>query len=155
MSPTSDLLEEQIEIGAAPSVVWPVISDLKRMGEWSPQCRRVWVLGGAIHQGARMVNLNRNGLLFWPTTARVVRYQPEQAIAFRIPENRAIWSFELEPLDDAARTRVVERRLTPDGTSAISRFVIRRMLGGHEHFEASLRAGMRQTLERIRREIEG
>lgn len=155
MSATTEPLEEQIEIGAAPSVVWPVVSDLKRMGEWSAQCRRVWVLGGVIRDGALMVNLNRAGVLFWPTTARVVRHQPDQAIAFRIIENRAIWSFELQPLDDAARTRVVERRLTPDGTSAISRFVVRRMLGGHEQFEASLRAGMRQTLERIRREIEG
>jgi hypothetical protein len=34
----------EISIGAAPRVVWELIADVTRMGEWSPVCRRcTWI----------------------------------------------------------------------------------------------------------------
>ena len=39
----SKTLEATVEITASPQQVWQVISDLKRMGERSPQCRKMVV----------------------------------------------------------------------------------------------------------------
>jgi uncharacterized protein YndB with AHSA1/START domain len=33
------LLQAQIDIGAPPARVWALISDLRLMPKWSPQCR--------------------------------------------------------------------------------------------------------------------
>ena len=84
-------IEANIEIDAPPREVWAVVSDLKRVGEWSPQCLRMRVFG-PVRLGARAVNLNRQGMRVWPSTVKVVRYEPQRAIAFRITENRTVWS---------------------------------------------------------------
>ncbi len=58
-------IEANIEIDAPPREVWAVVSDLERMGEWSPQCLRMRVFG-PVRLGARAVNLNRQGMRVWP-----------------------------------------------------------------------------------------
>ena len=69
----SPLLEESIEINTSADKVWAVISDLKRMGEWSPQCKKMIVRGEPIGVGTRTININRRGPLVWPTTAKIVQ----------------------------------------------------------------------------------
>ncbi|KHL15763.1 polyketide cyclase/dehydrase/lipid transport protein [Mumia flava] len=147
------LIEETIEIDAPVPAVWDVVSDLRRMGEWSPQCRRMWVRG-PIGVGTRTINLNRQGWKVWPTTARVVRYEPQTAIAFRITENRTVWTFELTDLGDG-RTRLVERRTAPHGTSSVSRALVAAVLGGDAAFRDELAQGIASTLARVRTEAEG
>ena len=39
-------IEGSIEIDAPPARVWEVVSDLRRMGEWSPQCKKMIIRGG-------------------------------------------------------------------------------------------------------------
>lgn len=79
------LLEASTHIKATPEQVWKVVSDLKRMGEWSPQCRKVVVRGGGpVTLGTKTVNVNKRGLLVWPTTAKVVRFEPNKEIAYKI-----------------------------------------------------------------------
>ncbi|BAH50119.1 SRPBCC family protein [Rhodococcus opacus] len=141
-------LEASIDIDATPQDVWAVVSDLKRMGEWSPQCRKMRVLGGVVEEGTKTVNINRKGLLVWPTTSKVVKFQPNKAIAFRILENRTIWSYELEPTSGG--TKVIERREAPTGTSKVSQFLVKTVLGGNEDFEVDLVNGMNTTLARIK-----
>lgn len=101
-----------------------------------------------------MVNLNRQGRLWWPTTTRVSRFEPDRAIAFTVLENRTEWSFELETLDDG-RTRVAQRRRPPATTPWISRTFVDRFLGGSDQLTASLRTGMAHTLDRIKAAVEG
>lgn len=103
-------LEATIDISAPPERVWAVVSDLERMPEFSPQCVRMVALG-APKAGTWTINLNRDGKKYWPTTARIVRYEPNQAFAFRINENRSIWSYTLEPTETG--TRLIERRTCP------------------------------------------
>ncbi|MFE5700237.1 SRPBCC family protein [Rhodococcus koreensis] len=146
-------LEASIDIDASPQDVWAVVSDLKRMGEWSPQCRKMRVLGGVVEEGTKTVNINRKGFLVWPTTSKVVKFQPNKAIAFRILENRTIWSYELEPT--ASGTKVIERREAPTGTSKVSQFLVKTVLGGNEDFEVDLVNGMNTTLARIKSAAEG
>ncbi|MEQ6900868.1 SRPBCC family protein [Nocardioides sp. YIM 152588] len=153
-----ELLEDTVDVDAAPATVWALVTDLPRMARWSPQVVRSKVWGRAVGQGAKFTNLNRRGYLFWPTNGKVVRFTPpsEHSVGefgFRINENRTIWSFTLEPT--ATGTRVIQRRETPDGISGVSMGLTKAALGGQDVFTDELRAGMRQTLERIKADAEG
>ncbi|NLE80389.1 MAG: SRPBCC family protein [Rhodococcus sp.] len=145
-------LEATIDIDAAPNDVWTIVSDLKRMGEWSPQCRTMRVLGGPVREGTKTINVNKKGLLVWPTRSKVIRFEPNKSIAFRILDNRTIWSYELEA--NASGTRVIERREAPNGTSKVSQFLVKTVLGGNDGFEEELLEGMNSTLRRIKSEAE-
>ena len=39
------------------------VSDLRRMGEWSPQCRKMFIRGNPVGVGTRTININRRGAL--------------------------------------------------------------------------------------------
>ena len=146
-------IEASIEIDAPPAVVWELVSDLRNMPRWSPQCRKTIVRGGAMQQGAKLININRRGLLFWPTQAMVTEFVPDQKIAFRIKENWTIWSFTLIPTSDGG-TRVVQRREAPKGISDVSIRLTKAVLGGVEDFTSELEQGMNQTLSRIKADAE-
>jgi uncharacterized protein YndB with AHSA1/START domain len=146
-------LEADIEIDAAPERVWSVLSDVARMGEWSPECRKMVVLG-ATRRGARVVGLNRRRWAIWPTNSRIVRFEPERAIAWKVLENRTTWSYELEPIVGGG-TRVVERRTAPPpGISPFAAAFAKVFLGGVDRHDTELLAGMNTTLERIKTEVE-
>ncbi len=142
------LIEGTVEIAAPPEKVWALISDLSRMPEWSPQVRKQFVLGRRVKNGTRTFNINGQGKLRWPTTAKVVEFEPNRRLAFKIVENRTIWTYELEAIDGG--TRLTESRTTPRGTSKFSDFSVDKGLGGAENFEASLHTGINMTLERIK-----
>ena len=144
----SKTLEASIDVAAPPEKVWAVVSDLKRMGEWSPQCKRMKVFGGDVRKGTTTLNINRKGFLVWPTTAKVIEFAPNEAIAFRIVENKTIWSYTLTPTPSG--TTVVEKREAPTGTSAVSGFLVDKVLGGTEQFDVELVDGMNKTLQRIK-----
>jgi uncharacterized protein YndB with AHSA1/START domain len=148
----SKTLEATIDIDASPQAVWSVVSDLQRMGEWSPQCKKMKVFGGPVGKGTRTLNINRKGLLVWPTSAKVVTFEPNKALAFRIVENKTTWSYTLTPT--ATGTTVVEKREAPSGTSAVSSLLVKRILGGIDEFDVELVEGMNSTLRRIKTESE-
>lgn len=141
------LLKAEIEINAPVSRVWSLVSDPGRMPQWSPQCRMMKALG-PIRPGTRTVNLNRRGLLFWPTTSVITEVVPERKFAFRIPINTTVWSYELEPT--ATGTRLTETRLAENGVTAVSAGLTKTVLGGMDSFEKELLEGMNQSLQRIK-----
>jgi uncharacterized protein YndB with AHSA1/START domain len=143
------LIEESVEVAADPARVWSLVSDLPRLAEWSPQVVRSFVRGGRpIRLGTRLVNVNRRGLLVWPTRSKVVRFEPHREIAFRVKDNYTVWSFTLEPT--ATGTRLVQRREAPEGISSVSDRLTRGVLGGVPAFQDELREGMRTTLAGIK-----
>jgi len=153
-TPTHAQLEATIEIAAPPAKVWSLVTDVKRMASWSPQVVKTVVRGGGpVAQGTKFFNINRRGLLVWPTQSMVVRFEPHTDFAFRIKENYTVWSFALEPTADGG-TRLTERRETPQGISDLSLGLTRTVLGGVSKFTDELRAGIQQTLERIKAEAE-
>lgn len=142
-----------IEIDAPPSAVWTVVSDLKRMGEWSPQCRRMIVRGGEVREGTTTLNINRQGMLFWPTRSKVKELVPNERLSFRVLENGTIWTFELEETERG--TKLLESRTAPHGVKKVSNVLTQRVLGGTDEFERNLETGILQTLQRIKAEVEG
>jgi uncharacterized protein YndB with AHSA1/START domain len=141
------ILQAQIDINAPVSRVWALVSDLRKMPQWSPQCRWMKPIG-ELRAGARTVNFNRRGLLFWPTTCRITEFVPEKKLAFRVNENHTVWSYELEPT--AAGTRLIETRHAENGTTAVSNFLVGRFMGGVPNFEHELVDGMNASLTRIK-----
>ena len=146
-------IEASIEIAAPPAQVWELVSDLSNMSRWSPQVFKTFVRGGETRQGTKMININRKGLLVWPTQAMVTTFEPGQKIAFRIRENWTTWSFTLGPTADGG-TRIVQRREAPEGISDVSVRLTKAVLGGVDEFTADLLEGMNQTLSRIKADAE-
>ncbi|MFF2085190.1 SRPBCC family protein [Nocardia sp. NPDC058176] len=141
-------LEASIEIAASPAQVWSVLTDLGRISEFSPTTRKMIALGG-VRTGTFTLNINKDGWKIWPTTSRIVRFEPNQVFAFQMNENRTVWSYELEPT--ATGTRVTESRVVaPKGVPAPVRGMINVALGGEQQFEANLVSGMRETLARVK-----
>lgn len=146
-------LEAHIEIDAPPERVWTVVSDIARMGEWSPECRKV-VVFGAPREGTHLVGFNRRRWVLWPTNSRIVRYEPGRAIAWKVFTNRATWSYELEPIEGGG-TRLIERRdMSPSGIAPFAGFFAKVFLGGMDGHDAELQEGMHATLDRIKSEVE-
>jgi uncharacterized protein YndB with AHSA1/START domain len=141
------LLKAEIEIHAPASKVWSLVADPSKMPQWSPQCRIMKALG-PIRPGTTTVNLNRRGLLFWPTTSVITEVLPERKFAFRIPLNTTVWSFELEPTETG--TRLTQSRVAENGVTLLSSALTKAALGGIEPFEQELVDGMNQTLQRIK-----
>ncbi len=143
-----DRIEGSIDIDAPPARVWEVVSDLRRMGEWSPQCKKMIVRGGEVKQGARTININRQGWKVWPTRSYVKVFEPERELALKIAENGTVWTYELEPT--ATGTRLTEHRTAPNGVSSLSNMLTKNVLGGTENFEAELEEGIAETLRHIK-----
>jgi uncharacterized protein YndB with AHSA1/START domain len=141
------LLQAQIDIDAPVATVWALVSDLRRMPQWSPQCRVMKALG-PLRQGTRTINLNRRNKMFWPTTCVVTEVIPEKKMAFQVNQNGTIWSYELEPTD--AGTRLVESRHAENGVTAFSTLSVNAMFGGVPNFERELVDGMNASLSRIK-----
>jgi hypothetical protein len=149
MSPAPAQISATIEMLADPEVVWQVVSDLRRMPEFSPELRKAYVLGKP-GVGANIIGINRRKLAVWPTTSKVVRWEPGHAVAWRTRESGATWVYELEATP--AGTQVTGRRVLPRFTLGTS--VLGPAIGGAAGHDRELAEGIRTTLERIKATVE-
>ena len=79
-----------------------MVSDLARMPEFSPELRKAFVLGRP-GLGANVIGINRRKAVVWPTTSKVVRWEPGRAVAWKTRESGATWIYELEPTATGTR----------------------------------------------------
>jgi ligand-binding SRPBCC domain-containing protein len=97
-----------LDIAAPPEEVWALVSDLPRMGEWSPEnAGGKWVKGatgpalGSVFHGN-----NKNGVRRWTTTVTVVGCEPGKLFEFAVtsgPLEVATWRYEFEKTDGGCR----------------------------------------------------
>lgn len=140
-----------VEIDAAPEVVWEALSDVTRMSEWSPECRRIVVLGGpARGVGTKLLGINRRGWAVWPTRSEVVRYEPGRAVAWRTRESGATWTYELTP--QGVGTLLAGRRELASYTRGTR--LLAPLIGGAGGHDRELADGIRTTLHRIKNAVE-
>ena len=141
-------------MNADPHAIWDLVSDVTRIGSYSPETFEAEWIDGATGPavGARFrghVKRNGRGPVYW-TTCEVTECEPERVFAFHVltrgqPLNT--WRYELQPGDGA--TDVTESfELTP---TAMMR--IYWTLAGWTRGRTNER-GMRQTLERIKAQVE-
>ena len=73
-----------VEVEAPVQDVWPVVSDVTRVGEWSHECRSaVWTSGAGPVLGARFRGRNRAGRWRWSRTCEIVAVDEPHEIAWR------------------------------------------------------------------------
>lgn len=146
-------MSHQVEVikfvAASPELVYGIISDLPRMGEFSPEnTGGKWVKGAAGPAvGAKFVGTNKKGWIRWTTVAKVTEATPAKAFAFDVTAAGmavAGWGFTLEPADGGTNLtqwwddhrNPVTRKLTGLALSVPDR-------------PSHNRAGMEATLDRI------
>jgi uncharacterized protein YndB with AHSA1/START domain len=141
--------EVTVHIDAPPARVYELVSDVTRMGEWSPECVRcVWQDGatGPV-VGARFRGSNRQGWLRWSTTAEVVAAEPGREFAFTTKvkqRDSTRWRYVLSPAGEG--TDMTESYV-PMYEPAITKLFERLFMRNREQ---QLEDGMRTTLERVR-----
>ncbi len=81
------------EISASADAVWPLVSDLTRMGEWSPENQGgEWIKGATGPAvGALFKGRNSNGKRSWSTTVKVIEFDPPKCMAFALMVGRSAW----------------------------------------------------------------
>ena len=145
----ADTVSVTREINAPAERVWAMVSDVTRMGEWSPESGGGRWLEGATgaSPGAKFRATNQIGKRKWSTTATVVDADPGRRFSFQVSTaglKVAEWRYDFEPNGPGCRVSEtwVDRRaslfkpLTKVATGVSDR-------GAHN------RAGMEKTLERL------
>jgi hypothetical protein len=92
------------DVGASADSVWQLVSDLPRMGEWSPENEGgAWIKGATgPAPGAAFRGSNRNGGKSWKTIAKVVDAEPGRRFSFRVTALGlpvALWEFDIAATD--------------------------------------------------------
>jgi hypothetical protein len=145
--------EVSVDIAASPETVYGLVSDITRMGEWSPECVRCsWTKGAtgpAVGARFKAANKGRRGPA-WANTPTVTVAEAGREFAF----NRSgpgigsyTWRYVLEPVGTGTRLTEsfdAERPLGP----AMS-WITEKWTGSSDR-DADLREGMTVTLARIR-----
>ena len=102
--------EASIDIQASPEAVYDLISDLPRMGEWSPEnIGGEWQGGGSGKVGDRFLGHNRTRERAWSVPVMVTVAERGRCFAFVThPDDGPYvrWTYRLEP--SGAGTRVTE-----------------------------------------------
>jgi uncharacterized protein YndB with AHSA1/START domain len=141
-----------VEIAAPVDRVWSLLSDLSRMGEWSPETARIEWKGGATGPavGAVFEGHNQKGKRKWSTTCSISVFEPNRELAWDVTSvgglKVARWRYVLEPIGDGA-TRLSES--TEDQRGRIVTF-FGTLASGVKDRATHNHAGMVATLERIK-----
>jgi uncharacterized protein YndB with AHSA1/START domain len=112
MSAMSDALSVSLTIAAPPEELWARVSDVTRMGDWSPETTSgTWIKGATGPAvGARFKGDNRHGKKTWTTVCEVTDCELGLVFAFDAmvgPIRYSNWRYEFEATDDG--TLVTEK----------------------------------------------
>ena len=146
----SETVSVSRDIDAPPEKLWAMVSDVARMGEWSPEnVSAVWLDGATSAQpGVKFKGENRNGKRKWSTVATVVDAEAGRRFSFRVGAPLGVkvseWSYDFEPTPTGCRVTEtwVDRR--PGYFKLISQLAT----GVSDRAEHN-RAGMQQTLDHL------
>jgi uncharacterized protein YndB with AHSA1/START domain len=109
-----------IEIAASPQAVYDLVTDVTRMGEWSPEATGARGASAALRAGDRFWGLNRRGAARWFTRCTVRQAEPGRRFVFDVdfpPAPVSRWTYEFEPTADGCRVTETweDRRFGPLG----------------------------------------
>src|SRR5438477_11503409 len=147
--PTARRGRSSIDIVAPPDLVYDLIADVTRMGEWSPECYRCEWLGGATlaQPGARFKGYNRSGLIRWSNVSEIVTADRGQELAWIMggTERRySLWRYTFEAVQEGS--------LVTESFESLRHTLLGWLgalpLGGGRRREHALRSGITGTLAR-------
>jgi hypothetical protein len=147
---------DSIVIARSPADLYDMVSDVTRMGEWSPVCKACWWDDGpGPSAGAWFTGRNElSGRDPWETRSQVVAAVPGEEFAFVVGGTWARWGYTFAPAADGtlvteswemlpAGLKRFDERFGPDAAAQVA-----------NRFEAA-RTGIPQTLAALKRIAEG
>ena len=149
--------EASVHVDAPPEKVYELVSDVTRMGEWSPECRKCEWIDGATGPavGARFKGSNKNGIFRWSTKPKVVAADEGREFAFATElrgKDLTKWTYRFEP--DGAGTKVTESFEMLEDQPGFLDFVEKYFMRIKDR-RADLIEDMKATLGRIKAAVEG
>lgn len=145
---------ERITVAAPAAQVYAALADVRRMSRWSPECVAVWVTRRDGAAPARFVGWNRRGPFVWFTTCRVVTATPGREFAFDVTsfgQPVARWGYRLTETDGGTEVTEYWQDRRNRASYLLGRVFTGRAAGDRPTVN---RDGMRETLRRLRRELE-
>ena len=98
---------ESIVVARSPEVLYDLVSDVTRMGEWSPVCKACWWDDGAGPRvGAWFTGRNELPERIWETRSQVVAADRGREFAFEVNGGWVRWSYTFTAADSG--TQVTE-----------------------------------------------
>lgn len=145
-----------VSVLAEPEQIWSMVTDVTRMGEWSPENERGEWLDGATGPavGARFKGYNRRGKTKWSTTCEVTEAEPGRSFVFvtgTTAKPNTWWRYRFEP--DDGGTLVTESFELVKPLGAVSRLVTRVTTGVTDR-RSDMEDGVRTTLAAIKQAAE-
>ncbi len=142
------------DIAASPAAVFAALTDISRMGEWSPEnylCE--WNEGfDAPAVGAMYTGHNRNGDKEWKTESRITELVENERFYFDCIVRDFVfskWGYDIEATDKGCRVTEHTQDLRPE--AALERSA---QISGVADRPSHNRAGMEATLERLANALE-
>ncbi len=148
--------QASVHIDAPPDLVYDLVSDVTRMGEWSPETYRCKWLDGASGPaiGARFKGYNRRGRARWSNTLEVLVADRGQEFAFRrdvLHCGVCDWRYRMEPQGPGTLLTESYEVVEPDW--AITNWFNGLVLDVEDRDE-DLVEGLQSTLERVKQVAE-
>ena len=136
-------------IAAPAGRVFALVTELSRMGEWSPEnTGGEWVKGSiGPARGARFTGHNRNGKKSWTTTCHVSDYDAPTRFAFDVtagPFRISRWEYRIEPTPSGC---TVSETWTDRRNPLVAK--LGRVFSGVADRAAFNRTSIESTLERL------
>jgi hypothetical protein len=98
---------ESIDVAGSPESLYDMVSDVTRMGEWSPICRACWWDDGdGPRVGAWFTGRNELPERAWETRSQVVAAERGREFAFLVGGAWVRWGYAFAPV--ATGTRITE-----------------------------------------------
>ncbi len=96
---------DSVAIALAPAAVYALVSDVTRIGEWSPVCKACWwdEPGAGAVVGAWFTGRNVLPERTWETRSQVVVAEPGREFAWEVNNGWVRWGFSVEPQDAGSR----------------------------------------------------
>lgn len=142
------------EIAASPEAVWVALTDITRMGEWSPECHTCRWVGDATEAavGARFQGENRNGDKEWTTEVEITELEEGHRFVFEGvvgDYHFSRWGYVIEPTDAGCTvTEFWDELRSPEIIPMTTE------ISGVADRPTHNRAGMETTLERLAAAVE-
>ena len=97
-------MSESIHVDVSPDDLYALVSDVPRMGEWSPVCRACWWDEGTGPQvGAWFTGRNETPERTWETRSQVVAATPGREFAWEVNNGWVYWGYHFEPEGHGSR----------------------------------------------------
>lgn len=109
---TEPTISESIRISAPAELIYDLVADVARMGEWSPEATgaRVRSAGSSLQVGDRFTGTNRHGVARWSTQCTVTQAKRGEVFEFTVavkPFKISTWRYEFAT--DGDQTVVTEQ----------------------------------------------